>query len=251
MSGDTRAEAPELEIAELSTGYGKTQILRSVNMRIERGRCVGLIGPNGHGKTTLLRTVTGMHRRWAGTVTFRGEDVSGWSTRRLVRRGIVHVPQGDLLFGDLTVDEHLIIPLRNVRRRERATRIAGVYELFPRLGERRGQYARSLSGGEKRMLSIARSLQLGAKVMLIDEPSLGLSPLMVENVYHQIRELAASGITILIVEENPARLRGVAHDVYLLDRGAIAAHLPTEVLLQDASLLGTYLGSTFDSPAGD
>jgi branched-chain amino acid transport system ATP-binding protein len=157
------------------------------------------------------------------------------------------VPQGDLLFGDLTVGEHLIIPLRRQRRRERMARIEGLYEIFPQLGERRSQYARSLSGGEKRMLAIARSLLLGAHTLLIDEPSLGLSPLMVDNVYRQIKELSAAGITILIVEENPARLRGLASDLYLLDRGAVAAHLPTEALLEDSSLLTTYLGATFEA----
>lgn len=242
-------ETPELEIDALSTGYGKTQILRSVSLAVGRGQCVGLIGPNGHGKTTLLRTVTGLHRRWSGSVTLRGQDVSGWSPRRLVQHGVVHVPQGDLLFGDLTVVEHLIIPLRTLRRRDRAARIEEIYELFPRLRERSGQYARSLSGGEKRMLSIARSLLLGAQLMLIDEPSLGLSPLMVENVYRQIKKLAAGGMSILIVEENPTRLRGLASDVYLLDRGTIAAQLPTEELLRDASLLATYLGSTFQTTA--
>ena len=242
-------ELSELEIDSLTTGYGKTRILQSISLSVGRGQCIGLIGPNGHGKTTLLRTVGGLHRPWSGTVRLRGEDVSGWSARRLVQRGLVHVPQGDLLFGDLTVEEHLIIPLRHQRRRERRAKIESLYEVFPRLAERRGQYARSLSGGEKRMLAIGRSLLLGAQTMLIDEPSLGLSPLMVDNVYRQIKQLAADGITILIVEENPARLRGLASHIYLLDRGAVAAHLPTETLLQDSSLLATYLGATFEAVA--
>ena len=247
MTSGGVSQSAELEIDALTTGYGKTMILRAVSLTVEKGRCVGLIGPNGHGKTTLLRTAGGLHRPWSGSVRLRGEDVSGWSARRLLQRGVVHVPQGDLLFGDLTVEEHLIIALRRERRAERTKRIGELYEIFPRLGERHDQYARSLSGGEKRMLAIARSLLLGATTMLIDEPSLGLSPLMVEHVYSQIRQLAADGITILIVEENPARLRGLASDVYLLDRGTIAAHLPTEELLQDASLLATYLGATFES----
>lgn len=247
MTAGAPASPAELEIEALSTGYGKTRILESVSLDVKRGQCVGLIGPNGHGKTTLLRTAGGLHRPWSGSVRLRGEDISGWPARRLVQRGLVHVPQGDLLFGDLTVEEHLIIPLRRQRRRERMVRIGGLYEVFPQLGERRGQYARSLSGGEKRMLAIARSLLLGAHTLLIDEPSLGLSPLMVDNVYRQIKELSAAGITILIVEENPARLRGLASDVYLLDRGTIAAHLPTEALLQDSSLLATYLGATFEA----
>ena len=247
VTAEAQASCAELEIEALTTGYGKTEILRSVSLTVERGQCVGLIGPNGHGKTTLLRTAGGLHRPWSGTVRLRGEDITGWSAGRLVQRGLVHVPQGDLLFGDLTVEEHLIIPLRRQRRRARMTRIEVLYEVFPRLEERRSQYARSLSGGEKRMLAIARSLLLGAHTLLIDEPSLGLSPLMVDNVYRQIRELSASGITILIVEENPARLRGLASDVYLLDLGAIAAHLPTEALLEDSSLLTTYLGATFET----
>jgi branched-chain amino acid transport system ATP-binding protein len=236
--------ADALLVEELTTGYDKTQILRGTSLRVDEGACVGLIGPNGHGKTTLLRTISGLHPAWSGSVQLRGRSVGGLPARRLVELGLVHAPQGDALFGDLTVEEHLVIALRRLRRRERGARMREVYQTFPRLGERPKQRARTLSGGEKRMLSLARTLSLDGKVLLIDEPSLGLSPVMVDEVYRQIAVLARRGLTLLVVEENPVRLRGLAQTLYLLDRGAVVASGPTETLLQDETLLETYLGVT-------
>ena len=155
-------------------------------------------------------------------------------------------PQGDALFGDLTVEEHLIVALRRLRRRDRRVRISEAYEIFPRLEERRLRRARTLSGGEKRMLSIARTLLLDGKVFLIDEPSLGLSPLMVDEVYRQIGELARRGLTLLLVEENPVRLRGSRRLSICSTAGRVVASGPTEALLQDESLLETYLGITHE-----
>jgi branched-chain amino acid transport system ATP-binding protein len=233
-----------LVVDGVATGFGKTQILRGASLRVDEGGCVGLIGPNGHGKTTLLRTISGLHRAWAGAVRLRGQDVTKLSAPRIVDLGVVHAPQGDALFGDLSVEEHLIIALRRLRRRERQKRMREVFEIFPRLEARKRQRARTLSGGEKRMLSIVRTLLLDGKVFLIDEPSLGLSPLMVDEVYRQIGELARRGLTLLLVEENPVRLRGLADTLYLLDRGSVVASGPTETLLDNESLLETYLGVT-------
>jgi branched-chain amino acid transport system ATP-binding protein len=235
---------PALLVDAVESGYGKTQILRGVSLRVDEGACVGLIGPNGHGKTTLLRTISGLHGAWSGTVRLRGRDITRLPARRRVDLGLVHAPQGDALFGDLSVEEHLIVALRRLRRRERQRRMRELYDIFPRLEQRRAQRARTLSGGEKRMLSIARTLLLDGKVLLIDEPSLGLSPLMVEEVYRQIGELASRGLTLLLVEENPIRLRGLAQTLYLLDRGAVVARGATDSLLRDESLLETYLGVT-------
>ena len=235
-----------LLVENVESGYGKTQILRGVNLRVDESTCVALIGPNGHGKTTLLRTISGLHPAWNGSVRVHGKEVTGLPARRLVEIGVVHAAQGDALFGDLTVEEHLIVALRRLRRRDRRIRISEAYEMFPRLEERRLRRARTLSGGEKRMLSIARTLLLDGKVFLIDEPSLGLSPLMVDEVYRHIGELARRGLTLLLVEENPVRLRGIAETIYLLDRGRIVASGPTEALLQDESLLETYLGITHE-----
>ena len=235
-----------LLVENVESGYGKTQILRGVNLRVDESTCVALIGPNGHGKTTLLRTISGLHPAWNGSVRVHGKEVTGSPARRLVEIGVVHAAQGDALFGDLTVEEHLIVALRRLRRRDRRIRISEAYEMFPRLEERRLRRARTLSGGEKRMLSIARTLLLDGKVFLIDEPSLGLSPLMVDEVYRHIGELARRGLTLLLVEENPVRLRGIAETIYLLDRGRIVASGPTEALLQDESLLETYLGITHE-----
>jgi branched-chain amino acid transport system ATP-binding protein len=231
-----------LAVEDLSTGYAKTQILRKVTMRVEEGNCVGLLGPNGHGKTTLMRTISGLHPAWSGSVRLRGKDILGLSPRERVAHGVVLVPQDNLLFGDLTVDEHLIISVHKLKRRDRRATIRQTYELLPQLGARRKQLARVLSGGEKRMLAIARGVILEGSVFLIDEPSLGLSPRMSEVVYGHIRELSERGKTILIVEENPGRLRGLASHVYLLDRGVVVAQGLTEEVLRNESLLQTYLG---------
>ena len=157
--------------------------------------------------------------------------MTGLSARRLVELGVVHAAARRRPLWRPQVEEHLIVALRRLRRRDRRVRIREVYEIFPRLEARQLQRARTLSGGEKRMLSIARTLLLDGKVFLIDEPSLGLSPLMVDEVYRQIGELARRGLTLLLVEENPVRLRGLADTLYLLDRGSVVASGPTETLL--------------------
>jgi branched-chain amino acid transport system ATP-binding protein len=235
--------SPALSVEDLHSGYGKTEILSGVGLHVAEGECVGLIGPNGHGKTTLLRTISGLDPApWSGAVHLGGTKVTRLPARRLVELGLVHAPQGDALFTDLSVEEHLALASRGLRRPDRQSRLRDIYGLFPRLDERRKQRARTLSGGERRMLSIARMLLLDGKVHLVDEPSLGLSPKMVHEVYSQIAALVGRGLTVLIVEENPSRLRGLAERIYLLDRGTVVASGGTEELLRDASLVETYLG---------
>jgi branched-chain amino acid transport system ATP-binding protein len=232
-----------LAIESLRTGYGRTEILTGLSLHVGEGECVGLIGPNGHGKTTLLRSISGLGPTpWSGDVHLGGTRVTTLSARHLVELGLVHAPQGDAIFGDLSVEEHLLLASRRLRRPDRQARFKDIYGLFPRLDERRRQRARTLSGGERRMLSIARMLLLDGKVHLVDEPSLGLSPKMVHEVYGQIQALVGRGLTVLIVEENPSRLRGLAERIYLLDRGAVVASGGTDDLLRDSALVETYLG---------
>jgi branched-chain amino acid transport system ATP-binding protein len=234
---------PLLAAEGVSAGYGRTRIVADVSLRIEEGQCVGLIGPNGHGKTTLLRALTGGIRPWAGSVTFSGRDVTRWRPYQHARAGIAHVPQGDLLFDDLTVRDNLLATIHRRqlwRRREELLR--RVYEMFPRLGERHSQLAATLSGGERRMLAIGRALMMEMRLLMIDEPSLGLAPRVVESLYETVRGIASEGISLVVVEENPRRLAQLADVVYLLDTGRIVSVGPAETLLGDPQLLETYLG---------
>jgi branched-chain amino acid transport system ATP-binding protein len=235
-----------LEVHDIVAGYGRTRILRQISLSVEEGQCVGLIGPNGHGKTTLLRVITGLHTPWSGTISFRGSDLTSQSAPARVALGVVQAPQGDAVFADLNVEEHLVLALRNVDRRQRSARIREIYGTFPRLDERKRQRARTLSGGERRMLSLARMLLLDGQLLVIDEPSLGLSPLMVQEVYRQIKALSERGLSILIAEENPARLAGLASMLHLIDRGSVVASGDSDALLRDQSLAATYLGVTAD-----
>ncbi|WP_334174094.1 ABC transporter ATP-binding protein [Pseudoxanthobacter sp.] len=234
---------PVLAIDALSAGYGGPPVLKAVSLTVAAGRLVTVVGPNGHGKTTLLRTVSGLTRALGGRVQVNGRDTAGLPPHAVAALGVAHVPQGDLLFPDMTVGENLMMGAylekdgAVIRRR-----MDEVFGLMPRLAERRGQVAASLSGGERRMAGIGRGLMSGAGLMLIDEPSLGLAPLIIEQIYGVIGNLKASGRSILLVEENPVRVADIADEMHLIDDGAIVwSGLPAELLERD-ELLATYLG---------
>jgi branched-chain amino acid transport system ATP-binding protein len=232
-----------LEVTNLSAGYGAATVLEDVSISVDEGKFVVLTGPNGHGKTTLLRVLSGLLPVNRGEVQFLGERLNGRSAATIVARGLVHIPQGDLLFVDLTVEQNLYMGayLRDAWKGRRE-RIRRVYELFPRLEERRTQQARTLSGGERRMLGIGRGLMSNAKMLMVDEPALGLAPVLVQEVYATLDRIARSEATVLLVEETLANAKDIADFVYLMDTGRIV-HEGTMAEFGADVLASTYLGS--------
>ncbi|HXF35558.1 MAG TPA: ABC transporter ATP-binding protein [Actinomycetota bacterium] len=233
-----------LEVRGLRAGYGDTPVLHGIDLDVADGELVVVIGPNGHGKTTLLRTVSGLVRPTAGTVALDGRRIDGWAPEAIARAGMVHVPQGDLPFGDMTVEENLLMgAFLPSAWRDRAERLARVFELFPLLAERRSQRARTLSGGERRMLALGRGLMSEARMLMIDEPSLGLAPVVVSEVYRRIDRIVATGMTLLLVEENFSHVRDLEARVLLLESGRIVRQGRVAELLADPAVMTTYLGA--------
>jgi branched-chain amino acid transport system ATP-binding protein len=232
-----------LEVRDLHAGYAGSEVLFGLSLRVEQGEGVVVLGPNGHGKTTLLRAISGLVRPTAGVVELDGELISNKRPDEIAAAGVIHIPQGDLLFPEMTVYENLVMGAY-VKRvwRERQQRLNRVYELFDWLPERKDQLARSLSGGERRMLALARGLMADARVLLIDEPSLGLAPVITEQIYASIRGIKESGLAILIADENANHLAALADRVYLLETGSFVREAPADRLLADEALLATYLG---------
>ena len=240
MSGET----PILEVRDLWAGYGATMVVRGLGLAVETGQTVVIIGPNGHGKTTLLRTVTGLIRPKRGEVLLDGERVDGRTPEHLAGLGMVHVPQGDQLFPDMTVEDNLVmgafLPASWKQRRRSLER---VYDLIPKLRERSDQRARTLSGGERRLVGLGRGLMREARILMIDEPSLGLAPVAIETVYGAIREIHEAGTTILLVEENFTHIGDVADVVHIVEMGSIVRSGSLEELSKDRTVVETYLGS--------
>jgi branched-chain amino acid transport system ATP-binding protein len=204
---------------------------------------VVVLGPNGHGKSTLLRVLSGLVRPKRGRVVFDGKDITGWRPDLIAAAGLVHIPQGDLLFPEMTVLENLLMGAYDSRVwKARKQRLEYVLELFPWLLERRSQLARSLSGGERRMLAIGRGLMAQAKLLLIDEPSLGLAPALTERIYASIASIKDSGLPILLADENANHVADLAARAYLLEMGLLVRECSAEELLKDEALLATYLG---------
>ncbi len=232
-----------LKVSDLSAGYGGSEVLHSLSLQVGDGEAVVVLGPNGHGKTTLLRAISGLIRLTAGTVEFDGQIVSGMRASEIVAAGVIHIPQGDLPFPELTVMENLLMgAYRPEAWQERKRKLEEVYELFPVLGERTNQLARSLSGGERRMLALGRGLMSKAKLLMIDEPSLGLAPFLIEDVYQTIRNISKTGLSILLADENADQIEGLADRVYLLESGAVVKEGTVEDVFRDEALLAAYLG---------
>jgi branched-chain amino acid transport system ATP-binding protein len=232
-----------LQVSDLQGGYGGSQVLHSISLHVQDGEAVVILGPNGHGKTTLLRAISGLIRPTGGHVEFEGHEITRLEPEAIVAMGVVHIPQGDLLFPEMTVLENLLMgAYRSDAWRERNKKLEQVFALFPRLTERRKQLARSLSGGERRMLALGRGLMGKARIFMIDEPSLGLAPLVIEQVYETIREIRRTGLSILLVEENANHIAGLADRVYLLEAGTLVREGTADALLQDEALLAAYLG---------
>lgn len=232
-----------LRVTDLQAGYGGSEVLHSLSLEVGEGEAVVVLGPNGHGKTTLLRAISGLIRPMAGTVEFDGQVISGMRASEIVAAGVIHIPQGDLPFPELTVMENLLMgAYRPEAWRERNQKLEQVFDLFPVLGERTSQLARSLSGGERRMLALGRGLMAKARMLMIDEPSLGLAPFLIENVYHAIQQINKNGMAILLVDENADHIEGLADRVYLLESGAVVKEGTVEDVFSDEALLAAYLG---------
>jgi branched-chain amino acid transport system ATP-binding protein len=211
-----------LSLAAISAGYGSFQVLFDVSLEVPRGEAVGVIGPNGAGKTTLMRVISGLVPRYAGAMRLDGRSIGGLPAHRIVERGIAHVPENRRLFPRLTVEDNLRIGAYLPRtRRQCGEQLDRVYKLFPRLKERREQLAGTLSGGEQQMCAIGRALMSDPKMLLMDEPSAGLAPLVVAQVFDLVHRIRAEGLTVLIVEQNVQQVLEVVDRGYLLEVGRI------------------------------
>ena len=232
-----------LEVKGLVAGYAGSEVLHGIDLVVDKGEGVVVLGPNGHGKTTLLRAITGLLPPRAGQVLWNGTDITRWRPDVIAAAGVVHIPQGDLLFPEMTVTENLLMgAFHRPTWAERRARLDRVYELFPWLKERGGQLTRTLSGGERRMLALGRGLMSKADILLIDEPSLGLAPLTTQQIYASIHKVKESGIALLLADENANHVAGLADRVYLLETGSLVREGPADKLLKDQALLESYLG---------
>ncbi|NVN87124.1 MAG: ABC transporter ATP-binding protein [Rhodopseudomonas sp.] len=232
-----------LEIEGLTAGYGGIEVLRDINVRLGDGELVGLLGANNAGKTTMINSLSGTVKPMAGRILFQGEDITRLTPRQRVERGIVQVPEGRLVFPEMSIRENLLLGGINSRARpQRRQQMEKVLELFPRLGERLAQHAGSLSGGEQQMLAIGRGLMADAKVLMLDEPSLGLSPLFVQYIFEIIDKLHADGLTILLVEQNLNLTLRHAQRCYVLERGQVAVEGGADAVRNDPRTKSAYLG---------
>jgi branched-chain amino acid transport system ATP-binding protein len=230
-----------LRVEALEAGYGKAQVLFGVDLEVVENELVALLGANGAGKTTLLRAISGLVRPWSGRVLLEGQDLGGLSPAKRARMGLGHVPEGRQLFPLMTVEENLRLGaafLAPGREREGYER---VYGLFPRLAERRRQLAGTLSGGEQQMLAIGRALMGFPKILLVDEPSLGLSPRLAEEVLLALEAVAREGVGVLLVEQNVALTLDVAERGYVLEQGKVVLEGPASALAQDPRVREAYL----------
>lgn len=233
-----------LEIEGLSADYGSEPVLTSVSLRVTAAQVTGIVGPNGNGKTTFLRAISGLMPRVSGSVRLDGERIDRLAPEQIARRGIIHVPQGDLIYKKMTVRDNLLVGgTMNRSRAVTADRLEHVLTLFPRLSERLAQTANSLSGGERRMLGIGRGLMAAEmQLLMLDEPSLGLAPLVIDQIYEAIGNLSSQGLAILIVEESVERIASTAGHLSLLSHGEVVWSGPPADLLASDALVETYLG---------
>ncbi|HEU4976491.1 MAG TPA: ABC transporter ATP-binding protein [Baekduia sp.] len=235
--------SPVLSVRGLSAGYGESDIIHDVSFDVGAGETLVIVGPNGHGKSTVLRAISGLISASTGEVELDGRRIDGERAEVRSERGLIHIPQGDHLFPELTVEENLLMgafPAAAWKRR--AGELDRVYELFPKLRERREQHARTLSGGERRMVAVGRGLMRSPRLLVIDEPSLGLAPVIVEAVYETIERIAAQGTSILLVEENFTHIEGVADRVCVLEMGRIVRSGAAAEIAADATVAQSYLG---------
>ena len=232
-----------LRIDGLEAGYGRIRILHGVSLATTGGRNIGLFGPNGHGKTTLLRTVSGLLRAWGGTVRFDGVDITRMAPRRIVELGLIQVPQGNRLFPDLTIRETLRLGAWPARARaEEAQNVERAVALFPKLRERWHQPVRTLSGGERQMVSIAVALMGNPRLLILDEPTLGLAPRLKDELCDAIRRISEAGVLLVVVEQDVEFLLDLAEHLYLVNHGEVAAEIRPGEAMNHQAIMEMYFG---------
>ncbi len=232
-----------LSISNLAVRYGAIEALHGVSVDIDAGEIVSLIGSNGAGKTTLLRTISGLLKPVAGSIVFDGQPIENMPPHQIVKRGISHSPEGRQVFGNLTVSENLHVGgYQQTDRAKLHGDLDRAYSLFPVLGERRSQKAGTLSGGEQQMLAMARALMQRPKLLLLDEPSLGLAPLIVRKIFEIVREINAQGTTVFLVEQNARQALSIANRAYVLQTGRVIKTDQAGALLNDPDVKAAYLG---------
>ena len=234
---------PLLQVKDLRAGYGRMEVLRGVSLAVMQGEIVALLGSNGAGKTTLNNTVCGIVPVWSGSVTFDGQDISHAHYRSVVQSGLIQVPEGRKVFPNLSVLENLSLGSFTRARQHRARNLESAFTIFPRLKERIAQKAGTLSGGEQQMLAIARGLMAEPRLLILDEPSLGLSPLMVQEMFALIARLHRDGLTILLVEQNVAQTLAIASRALVLENGLLRFSGTSAELLTNDDLRSAYLGA--------
>jgi len=236
MSDDVLFQIKDLEVA-----YGSIAAIKGISLEVRKGEIVAILGANGAGKTTTMRTISQLHKAKAGSITFKGHELTQMPAHKIVKLGISHSPEGRRVFGVLTVEENLMLGAFVKSKLNKET-LGWVYELFPRLEERRKQLAGTLSGGEQQMLAIGRSLMSDPEMLLLDEPSLGIAPILVKSIFQQIKKIANEGVTVLLVEQNAKAALKLANRGYVLDVGKINLSGPASDLLASEKVQEAYLG---------
>jgi branched-chain amino acid transport system ATP-binding protein len=232
-----------LELHGVDAFYGRVQALHGVTLQVDKGEVVALIGSNGAGKTTTLRTISGLMHPAKGQVIFDGQDISGISASKIVEMGICQSPEGRRLFPRMSVQDNLLMGAYTRRDRANIDKdMKHVFELFPRVEERRSQIAGTLSGGEQQMLAMGRALMARPKVLMLDEPSLGLAPILVDTIFAVIKEINGEGTPVLLVEQNASKALGAAHRAYVLETGVVAKEGTGKELLESEDVQKAYLG---------
>lgn len=231
-----------LAIEKLQVAYGKVQALWDVTLGVPDREIVALVGANGAGKTTLLKTVSGLLRKQSGSIAYDGKHIEEASPPEIVKHGVVHVPEGRKLFPEMTVIDNLLMGAYTIPQSERSQKLERVFSVFPVLKERQKQIAGTLSGGEQQMVAIGRGLMAGPKLLMLDEPSLGLAPLLVEEVFRVIMEINRLGVTVLLVEQNTQHALTLAHKGFVMELGRIALSGSGSELLANTNIRKAYLG---------